>query len=347
MIGEVLQIARIAAGMTQEELAERAGVTQAALSRYEHDLREPDQDALALLAGALGVTPALLGDGGRVLGGMGVGAHMRRRATARASVWKQLEAQLNMVRIHAQTLSAQMVMAAQLQLPSLDPDDPAQAAQSVRLQWRMPSGPVRSVMSWLESAGVLVVERDFGGSARVDGLSQWGDGWAVVLLNSAVPTDRKRWTLAHELGHLVLHGQRCDGPVEDEANEFAEEFLMPTVEIKPDLRAPRLGTLRDLKLHWGVSIAALIKRASSLGQITAQQQTSLQKQLSARGWRVREPGSDDLTPETPKLAAHIADSFLAKGLSEEELAQATGFAAPSRNDVFQPTKTGPTLRLVT
>ena len=95
---------------------------------------------------------------------------------------------------------------------------------------RMPSGPVRDLMGWLESAGCLVVAEDFGamtGGGRVDGLSQWVGDWPVMLVNGRAPTDRLRLTLAHELGHLCLHSAELGGDPEDEANAFASEFLMP------------------------------------------------------------------------------------------------------------------------
>ena len=46
--GEVIITGRVAAGMTQEDLANAIGVTQAAMSRYENDLREPDADTIEL-----------------------------------------------------------------------------------------------------------------------------------------------------------------------------------------------------------------------------------------------------------------------------------------------------------
>lgn len=56
-LGEALRVARRAKGITQAELAERIGITQAALSRYENDLREPSQETVDAFAAALGVTP--------------------------------------------------------------------------------------------------------------------------------------------------------------------------------------------------------------------------------------------------------------------------------------------------
>ena len=340
-IGEVLATARRARGMTQEELAEAAAVTQAALSRYEHGLREPDSEVLQRLARSLGVTPALLERGDRMRGGIAVAAHMRRRATAKVSIWRSLEARLNMLRLHTMELHEEVTMRAELQVPTFDPaeDDPADAARMLRVQWRLPVGPVHSLVSWMEAAGVLIFEEDFGSAARVDGLSQWAEDHALVLLNASAPADRKRLTLAHELGHLILHAHYADEEMEDQANRFSAEFLMPAAEIKPMLRGRlTLSRLVDLKRYWGTSIQSLIERAFHLGVLSAQERSSLYKQLSARRWRTNEPASDEVPVEVPRLASHIADTLLAKGLTMTEIAQVTGFWSPKDNNAFVPSR---------
>ena len=348
--GEVIATARRAQGMTQGELAGAADVTQAALSRYEHDLRVPDADVLGRLARVLGVTPTLLERGGRMEGGIAAGAHMRRRATAKPTVWRMLEARLNMIRLHTARLMDEVSLRAERQVPTFDTMeiDPETAARLVRAQWRMPLGPVHSVSSWLDSAGVIVIVEDFGPSARVDGLSQWSGAFPIVLINEASPTDRKRLTLAHELGHLVLHSTYLDDEVESQANRFAAEFLMPADEIRSMLRGQlTLARLVDLKRHWGVSMQAPIERAFNLGVLTASQRTSLYKALSAKGMRTHEPASDELTPETPRLAAHIMSSLSGRGLSDVEVARLAGFASPADNTLVARKKTyGARLNLV-
>jgi Zn-dependent peptidase ImmA (M78 family)/DNA-binding XRE family transcriptional regulator len=325
MLGEALIIARRAAGMTQEELAQTAGVTQAALSRYESDLREPDDDVVARLADALGVTPEFLHTAGRLRGAMAIDAHMRRRATAKPTAWKQLEARLNMYRVHARMLFEEVSLRAEQKVPTFDPIDvsPANAARLVRMQWRLPVGPVRQLTQWLEAAGCVVIEEDFG-TARVDGLSQWIGEYPVVLINSRAPTDRRRLTLAHELGHLCLHSAEMSDDLEAEANRFASEFLMPAETIRPQLRGLTLGKLFDLKRQWGASMQAIVERAFELGTITATQRTNFYKAMSARGWRTSEPVSAELAPERPMLAANIGDALSAKGLSAGDIATKAG-----------------------
>lgn len=260
--------------MTQEDLMAEVDLTQAALSRYENDLRMPDAEVLERLARALGVTPRFLTREYAVRGALAVDVHMRRQRTTKASLWRRLEARLNAHRLHLSALFEEVSIRADQSVPVFDPIDtpPATAALMVRAQWRMPIGPVRNLTRWLESAGCLVLEEDFG-TPRIDGMSQWIDDHPVMLVNSAAPVDRKRLTMAHELGHLVLHNGVVSEDVEREANEFAAEFLMPSHVVRADLYPVTIGRLRDLKSEWGVSMQALYERAYSLGLVTTANRT--------------------------------------------------------------------------
>lgn len=335
-LGEVIETARRAKGWTQAELAGKAGITQATLSRYESGLRQPDEDAIARVAAALGVTPALLRSAGRIEGGIAVGAHMRRFKTTPVTAWRELEAQLNMVRLHTAHLSEEVAVRANQVVPAFDPEDVSStdAARLVRAQWRLPVGPIRNLTGWMEAAGILVVQTPFRVGSRVDGLSQWSNEHAIVMVNANMPTDRLRFTLAHELGHLVLHAKYFTDDVEQQANAFAAELLMPADQIRHQLRQLRLGDLIELKRTWGVSIAALVERAHALGLMTTEQRTSMYKMLSARGMRNPEPASDDITPERAELAAHIGASLAKRGLTAGEIANIAGFATPHDNALF-------------
>jgi Zn-dependent peptidase ImmA (M78 family) len=215
----------------------------------------------------------------------------------------------------------------------------------VRMQWKMPVGPVRTLIQWLEAAGCLVIEEDFG-SARVDGLSQWVGPHPVVLLNSRLPTDRKRLTLAHELGHLCLHTENVSEELEEQANAFAAEFLMPAAVIRPQLYNVTIGRLLDLKREWAVSIQTLIERAHDLKLLAGPQRTNLYKSLSTKGWRTREPLSDDLPEESARLPRNIGDALWSRGLNLREIADLVGVAEPDSNYPFPYRPSGPKLRSI-
>ncbi|MFT4294380.1 MAG: XRE family transcriptional regulator [Micropruina sp.] len=319
-IGDVLLVLRRAADITQEELADDLGITQAALSRYENNLREPDDEMVERLGEALGVTPEFIRHEFRMQGAIAADAHMRRQKTAKPSDWKRVEARVNMLRMHSSYLLERVPLRPQNHVIQVDPDEhtPAQAAAMLRAAWRMPIGPVRNLIRWVESAGVIVVEEDFG-THRIDGMSQWAGEHAVIVLNAALPTDRKRLTVAHELGHLVLHGQYIDLDVEDQANQFAAELLMPAHVIAPELTNLTLGKLSDLKTEWGVSMQAIFERAYRLGKATAEARQKFYRQLNSRGWKTREPGSDLLPAENPELAASVGRQLDHAGLTQQEI----------------------------
>ncbi len=329
-LGEAIVTLRRASGLTQQKLADRAKITQAALSRYENELRSPDAATVATLAKSLGVTAEFLQRAERAEGAFMIDAHMRRRATAKPTVWRRLEAKLNVYRQHLEAITETVDLVPRLSLPTFDPMEyaPDEAARMVRMQWRMPAGPVRGLARWLESAGCLIVAEDFGstGGGRVDGLSQWSGDAPVMLVNERVATDRLRLTLAHELGHICLHsGELADDP-EDEANRFAAELLMPAAAIRADLRNLDLGRLHLLKRRWGVSMQALIERAHHLGTLAPAKRTSLYKALSKRGWRTKEPLSDELPPEQPALARRLVVALADAGLAESETRRIIGIA---------------------
>ena len=334
-LGEAIATARCARGLTQVALAERLGITQAALSRYENDLREPSEGDLDGIAAALGVVSELLSRADHMEGALAVGAHMRRRATAKPTVWRRLEAQMNLHRLHARRLFDELDLRTELTIPWLDPFEyePTAAARLLRMQWRMPSGPVRELAGWMEAAGCLIIDTDFE-TTRVDGLSQWSGGHPVVMLNILAPTDRRRVTLAHELGHLCLHSQGVPDDVEADATAFSAEFLMPEETIRPQLRNLSLGRLHDLKRLWGVSMQALIERGHQLGTVTPRERTNFYKRFSALGWRTREPLSDELAPERMRLAAEIGQALLARGHSKSEAAMICGYTPDNPENPF-------------
>ncbi len=324
-IGDVILTLRRAADMTQEELAEGLGVTQVSLSRWENNLRKPDSESLEKLGAELGVTVEFLQHDFRLRGAIAADAHMRRQKTTKPADWKRVEARLNAHRMHSSFLLERVPMRPQNHVIQVDPDErtPAEAAAMLRAAWRMPIGPVRNLIQWVESAGVIVLEEDFG-THRIDGMSQWAGDHAVILVNSQLPTDRKRMTVAHELGHLVLHSSYLDIDVEDQANQFAAEFLLPEHVIKPDLTSLTLGKLSTLKTVWGVSMQAIFERAYRLGKVDADDRRKFYRQLNSRGWKVREPGSDQIVAETPALVQAIREQLRSSGLDQAEISHLVG-----------------------
>ena len=131
-----------------------------------------------------------------------------------------------------------------------------------------------------------------------------------------------RFTLAHELGHLVMH--RFPTPeMETEANEFASALLMPANEMRAALmgRKIRLEVLAALKPEWKVAMQALLMRVSALGLIEPNQGRYLWQKIGSHGWRLREPPELDFPREAPSVLPRIIKSHVNDlGYSGDELA---------------------------
>lgn len=135
--GEVLLVARKAQGLTQDHVCGQLGITQVALSRYENDQRVPDDETLANFARICGVTVSFLRYGQRMHGALAIDSHMRRNKTTKATLWRRLEARLNMYRLHSSLLFEKMSLQSANIIPTFDPEEmePAAAALLMRAQW--------------------------------------------------------------------------------------------------------------------------------------------------------------------------------------------------------------------
>ncbi|MFD8736580.1 ImmA/IrrE family metallo-endopeptidase [Streptomyces sp. NPDC059618] len=311
----MLTLARESRGWTQADLSGEmtrlaAGetVSQGYVSRAEAGRLVVKDERLALFAAALRYTPEMLCRTTDI-NGVGVGLiHHRKRASLGALALRRVHATLSVTRLQVEAIATAAHDDDKHRFRSIavdDVDTPADAAETLRLEWGLPSGPVANLVEVLESAGALLVLRDLQ-TRELDGVSQWSRGdRPLFLLNSSAPADRFRFSLAHELGHIVMHAEPGDARLQErQADQFAAEFLMPHESILPDLQPGLdLSRLMKLKSRWRVSMAALAFRAKSLGVLSEWQYRSLTVEMSALGYRTKEPGPFER--ETPR---HLADA---------------------------------------
>lgn len=173
-----------------------------------------------------------------------------------------------------------------------------------------PTDRIPNLVRAVERAGVVVigsvVEID-----RHDGASYWPEypfGRPIICISRGTPGDRQRFSVAHELGHLILHQFRNvePGRAESEAHRFAGALLIPEEAARTELTGPiTLRTLAFAKARWGISIRALVRRCLDLNLIDVARRTSLEKQIFARGWGKSEPV--DVPYENPKLLRRLIE----------------------------------------
>jgi len=307
---EMVTVARESRGLTQSELAEKLEVSQGLLSKAEAGISPIGPALLQGLSRELRYPEEFFLQPDQVYGPSMSEFFHRKRASTSARALAQLHAQINIRRIHAERLlrSADPV---ECRIPRLDPDyfngSAAEVARAVRASFQLPRGPVKNVVDVLEDAGGLVFRWRFP-STKIDAVSWWVPGLPpIFVINADIPADRARYTLCHELGHVVMH-QAMRPEMEQEADEFAAEFLMPALDIAPHLQGlDSLQKLTTLKPYWKVSLHALVKRAGDLNLIPEGRERYLFIQLGKAGYRTREPPELDFPHEEPTAVSELLE----------------------------------------
>jgi Zn-dependent peptidase ImmA (M78 family) len=290
---DLLEVARDIRGRTQSQVAKAADVTQALLSKVEHGLVEPSPEVVARIAMALRFPPGFFYQRG---GAQGLPPyHYRKRKKLSAKILSMINAEIEIRRRHLAKLLKARDEDPLKPIPQYDVDAyggaPAEIARLVREYWLMPRGPVRDLCALIENAGGIVVPCSFGTGGILDGVSFRQEGMPpLIFIDRHIPGDRFAFTLAHELGHLIMHSVPVqDEVMEDQADAFASEFLMPAKDIRPYLANPSLPQLAKVKAYWRVAISALLKRAGDLELVSSYQAKEIWMQYSRAGYRRQEP----------------------------------------------------------
>ena len=302
---DLLALRRRMLGLSQAELATQAGVSQATLSKIEQGLREANDEQIDRFAQALRCERSFFFQAEREYGSpMSAHPMFRKRMAVGQKVIDRVIAELNVRIGHVRTFLASVDFAPELPLPQYNVEDfdgdLEAIAENVRRAWYVPRGPIRSLTDYVERAGCIIIPCNME-DAHIDGVSYRVPGLPpLIFLNKNQPADRMRFSLAHELGHLVMHSYPSP-EMENEANAFASALLMPRSDIGPELTGLTLEKAAYMKPVWRVSMAALLMRAKGLGKIDQYKSEYLWRQMSMRGYRLREPAEVDFEKEQPSL----------------------------------------------
>ena len=312
-------------GRTQAEVAEATGISPSALSQAERGDTTLSAANIALVASLFEVSPeAFVEQPAPRVDLVPQFRHLRRTPKREQRKAEQL--------VYA-TAQVAKVLQESVQFPEpfecdepVDPDLPIEearkqvelaAAQTREALGVPPDDPIGDdVLGLLEAGGITVV-RDPDTDEAIDAYSAIVDDLPIIILDGGTDSvwDRDNFNLAHELAHLVMHRRVEHAPgtrtVEAQAHRFAGAFLGPKRALRPQLPSDLdWGCYLQLKRTWGMSMAALARRAKDLKVIDDSTYTRAMKQRSSYGWRGKEPGSGDRAVPAPQflsLAASLAN----------------------------------------
>ena len=300
MFSERLKLARKRSGLSLRALSSAMGgiVSAQAIGKYERAEMMPSSTVAIALADALEVSL------GYLLSPTTVSlesVEFRKLASTKAKERAAVEGEVldNVDRY----LQVEQILG--LDIPGEDGPDGAlfridavvdveEAATSVRTDWNLGSGPIPDMTELLEERGIKVFKLTLPGS--VDGLScrvrrSGGDDVPVVVCSTGKSLERQRFTIAHELGHLVLDIPSTV-PEEKACHRFAGAFLVPGDALFREVGRRRMNfgfdELIEIKHIFGISAAALVMRMRDLGIIS---QATLRDIFAGigSGWRTGEP----------------------------------------------------------
>lgn len=302
MLADRLKIARKKAGLSLRDLAERSvpPVSAQALSKYEAGKMMPSSAVLVGLAKALGSSvDFLMSAEVAALDGVEFRRHSassaKDRAVVEAMVTEQLEGIFSIEDVLG--LPASVDAFEDLEAgPVASLEEAEEQAERLRDLWDLGSDPLPSVSALLEDKGIHVIEVAL--PERVSGMAcsvkrAGRDGsTAVIVVSREINTERKRFTLAHELGHRIIRNVTGDVRLEKAIDRFAGAFLVPAAHLQAEVGAHRHGVayqeIKRLKHAYGVSASMMLVRMRQLG-ILPEHVVDYAFRTYARGWRVREP----------------------------------------------------------
>lgn len=336
-----LTLARHIAGRSKRQLADAIGKTAAAVTQFELGQARPSPETLAACAHELGL-PVGFFAGGRPQLAVDTGnAHFRSLRATRIYQRQQAIGFVSLLWELVEAIEGYVELPpARLPEPFAEYSSPAAAAQELRNTWGIDSGPLVHLVRYSEANGIVVsvlpqtltselaaaTPTHTSGVGNVDAFSTCIAQRPLIGLTGAKGgLLRRRFNVAHELGHFLLHSEARPGDLqhEREAHLFAAELLMPGESIGEELPPrPEPSRLLPLQQRWGVSVSALAFRGRTLGKYSESQLRRLMITLNQLGWRTNEPEDQRLLAgEEPALLRQGVELAASAGLTEVSLAE--------------------------
>lgn len=329
MIGERIKQARKASGLSLRALADKAGVSAMAISKYENDKAMPSSKVLLSLADALNVRVEYFFRTSPIkLSGVEYRKHhqlpKKVHEQIKGDVIEQLERFIELERYLPNRPIKQFEIPEEVPQKIEMMEQIENVAMTMRKAWGLGNNPIPELTDTFEERGIIIFQTEALHDNKFDGLAAHADGIPVVVVGKGWPGDRQRFTLAHELGHLVLRDRLSSHlDIEKAANRFSGAFLVPEPEVRKELGEHRTwlepNELCVLKKAYGLSMGGWMHRANDLGILSESDYLQMVRYFRKRGWHKKEP-CDKYRREESQLFKQLVYHALAEDLLSESKA---------------------------
>lgn len=299
--GERLKEARRFRQLSIPQLAEKIDISKQMISKYEHGDAQPRPKTYQKLVLTLGF-PLSFFQQCDAFSYNDLGTFYRSRLSSTQSEKKPSELLKKYLAVLASFFENYVDFPKLKELNQIE--DPIASAKLLRKEWGLGSSPITNILRLLEVHGFQIASINsnsekvdaFGSQTKVNGKNYY----CILIDQDNNSFYRQQFSLAHELGHWMLHSKSINPQelepqeyrdMEKQANIFASNFLLPREAFSKDIRGHEedLDAYLKLKSKWEVSAASMVYRSKSLGLIPSKQYLRLQKRMSARGWKRSEP----------------------------------------------------------
>ncbi len=286
IISQKLKNARTLKGFSQQELADRIGISKQMISKYEKGDSIPTSTVLLKFKKQLNVSLSYFFKPNKIeLGVLNFrkksSFSQKKQASLEQLIKLKLENYLEIEDLLQIDYSFKNSIANK-KVNSLE--DIENIIITLRNDWEIGLDPIHNIIQLLEDNEIKVVELDVEDS--FDGLATLvNDKFPVIVVNGNFPVERKRFTLLHELGHLLLKLPECDIKMEENyCNRFASEFLFPKKLVLKEFGIKRdsisLTELIEVQKKYGISIQAIIYRLVDAGIISENRKSDFYKKIN-------------------------------------------------------------------
>lgn len=301
----LVKLVREKLDLSQEKMADNLGLKQAVYSKYENGSLQPPVRFVKNLSDFTGFSMSFFKQNvSDIPSGL---IYHRKRSTLATKIRSKVEAEVRLRAIDVQKIAQDFNLSSDL--PQREEQTPVNMAQSLRKLWGINNNPIGNLIEELEKHNIFVLKFDFK-TDKLDGFFlPLKDNLICIALNDneVFSPDRQRFTLAHELGHAILHKDILPSKeIEKEANDFASEFLMPKDEIQKELnRDMSLLDLKRIKSKWKMSMQSILFKAHELEIITDAIYRKFFVFLSSQGMKKNEPDCGVLSEKSTLLSNYI------------------------------------------
>jgi Zn-dependent peptidase ImmA (M78 family)/DNA-binding XRE family transcriptional regulator len=336
MIGERLQRARKAAGLSLRVLADQTDLSHTTIDKFEKEKLKPSSSQLIKMAKVLGVRTEYFFRSDVITIQT---PEYRKKTTLAKKVLNKIEGDIfdqaerwhELLNLYPKSPIESFSLPANL-LEFISTETQIEdLAVTMRHAWELGLGCIPDLIDTLESQGIMVISTAVKNDEKFDGLTSVVNDIPLIVVDANWVGDRQRFTLAHELGHLLLKNRIAESDNEEKwCNHFAGAFLLPKATLISHLGEHRHNLepreLYLLKHEFGLSMQGVLFRAKQAEIITQATFERICRMFSMNGWRKCEPQTQYPSEKTILFKQLVYRALAEDYISESKAAELLGLS---------------------